>query len=254
MSESCTWPLNRALTGPILMVATALNPVSEVLLSSSHPGMHCLSTSASLSFAHTTSRGAASWTSPFIVIAIAPSPVKRMRCHPPRDSTYRLARIMKRPEPFGRCMTGSAGRRPMDESERYAKGMAVRRKVLGNAWVNRAEAGKTAFNDEFQAMINRSPWGEIWTRPHFDERTRRILVIGTMMALGCWDEFFLNLRPALGEGGFTPDDIKEIILQQTAYCGAPAGNHAFKEAGAIVASITGTGRARSEKNIINSVS
>ncbi len=77
----------------------------------------------------------------------------------------------------------------MDENERYAKGMAVRRKVLGNAWVDRAEAGKTAFNAEFQAMINRSPWGEIWTRPHFDERTRRILVIGTMMALGCWDEF-----------------------------------------------------------------
>jgi 4-carboxymuconolactone decarboxylase len=59
----------------------------------------------------------------------------------------------------------------MDEDERYAKGMAVRRKVLGNAWVDRAEAGKTGFNAEFQAMITRSPWGEIWTRPHFDERT-----------------------------------------------------------------------------------
>jgi 4-carboxymuconolactone decarboxylase len=131
----------------------------------------------------------------------------------------------------------------MDENERYAKGMAVRRKVLGNAWVDRAEAGKTDFNAEFQAMINRAPWGEIWTRPHFDERTRRILVIGTMMALGCWDEFSLHVRAALTEGGFTPDDIKEIILQQTAYCGAPAGNHAFKEAGAIVASVMGTGRA-----------
>ena len=90
----------------------------------------------------------------------------------------------------------------MDEDERYAKGMAVRRKVLGNAWVDRAEAGKTGFNAEFQAMINRSPWGEIWTRPHFDERTRRILVIGTMMALGCWDEFSLHVRAALTEGGF----------------------------------------------------
>jgi hypothetical protein len=70
---------------------------------------------------------------------------------------------------------------------------------------------------------------------------RRILVIGTMMALGCWDEFSLHVRAALTEGGFSPDDIKEIILQQNAYCGAPAGNHAFKEAGAIVASMTGTG-------------
>src|ERR1700729_3789862 len=162
-----------------------------------------------------------------------------MRRHGRRDRTYRLARIMERPEPSGHCMTGSVGEETMHEDERYAKGMAGRRKVLGNAWVDRAEAGKTGFNAEFQAMINRSPWGEIWTRPHFDERTRRILVIGTMMALGCWDEFGLHVRAALTEGGFTPDDIKEIILQQTAYCGAPAGNHAFKEAGAIVASMAG---------------
>jgi 4-carboxymuconolactone decarboxylase len=129
----------------------------------------------------------------------------------------------------------------MDEDERYAKGMAVRRKVLGAAWVDRAEAAKTDFNAEFQAMITRSPWGEIWTRPHFDERTRRILVIGTMIALGRWEEFSLHVRAALSEGGFTPDDIKEIIMQQAAYCGVPAGNHAFKEAGAIIAALRGKG-------------
>ena len=122
----------------------------------------------------------------------------------------------------------------MHEDERYAKGMAVRRKVLGNAWVDRAEAGKTSFNAEFQAMINRSPWGEIWTRPHFDERTRRILVIGTMMAIDKWEEFRMHVRAALVEGGFTADDIKEIILQQSAYCGVPAANHAFKEAEAVL--------------------
>ena len=122
----------------------------------------------------------------------------------------------------------------MDEDERYAKGMAVRRKVLGAAWVDRAEAAKTEFNAEFQAMITRSPWGEIWTRPHFDERTRRILVIGTMIALGRWEEFSLHVRAALSEGGFTPDDIKEIIMQQAAYCGVPAANHAVKEASAII--------------------
>jgi 4-carboxymuconolactone decarboxylase len=122
----------------------------------------------------------------------------------------------------------------MDENQRYANGMAMRRRVLGDAWVDRAEASKTGFNAEFQATITRSPWGEIWTRPHFDERTRRILVIGTMMALGCWEEFALHVRAALTVGGFTQDDIKEIILQQTAYCGAPAGNHAFKEAGDVI--------------------
>jgi 4-carboxymuconolactone decarboxylase len=125
----------------------------------------------------------------------------------------------------------------MDETERYAQGMAMRRKVLGDTWVDRAEANKTDFNAEFQAMITRSPWGDIWTRPHFDERTRRILVIGTMMALGRWEEFSLHVRAALGVGGFTVDDIKEIILQQAAYCGAPAGNHAFREAGAVVAEL-----------------
>jgi 4-carboxymuconolactone decarboxylase len=122
----------------------------------------------------------------------------------------------------------------MDNKEQHARGMAVRRKVLGNAWVDKQNAAKTAFSDDFQDMITRNVWGEIWTRPHYDERTRRVLVIGTMMALGAWDEFKLHVRAALTEGGFTPDDIKEIILQQSVYCGAPAGNHAFKEAGEIV--------------------
>src|ERR1700722_20364877 len=142
----------------------------------------------------------------------------------------------------------------MDDQQRRDGGMAQRRKVLGDAWVDKSMANRNSFNAEFIDLITRHAWGEIWTRPHFDQRTRRVLVIGTMVALGQWDEFRLHVRAALAEGGFTPDDIKEIVLQQTAYCGAPAGNHAFKEAGAIVASITGTGRARSEKNIINSVS
>ena len=122
----------------------------------------------------------------------------------------------------------------MDDKERHARGMSVRRKVLGNAWVDKANTAKNAFNAEFQDMITRNVWAEIWTRPHYDERTRRVLVIGTMMALAKWDEFRLHVRAALAEGGFSTDDIKEIILQQTVYCGAPAGNHAFKEAGDII--------------------
>ncbi len=79
------------------------------------------------------------------------------------------------------------------------------------------------FNADFQDLITRYAWGDIWTRPHFDERTRRVLVIGTMIALGQWEEFRLHVRAALTEGGFTPDDIKEIILQQAIYCGVPGG-------------------------------
>jgi 4-carboxymuconolactone decarboxylase len=125
----------------------------------------------------------------------------------------------------------------MDEKERHEKGMAQRRKVLGNAWVDRANAKKTPFNSEFQDFITRAAWGEVWTRPHFDERTRRILVIGTMLALGHWDEFRMHVRAALLEGGFSQDDIKEIILQQAIYAGVPASNHAFKEAADVIAEI-----------------
>ena len=122
----------------------------------------------------------------------------------------------------------------MDDKERHERGMAKRRKVLGNAWVDRANAKKTAFNEEFQDFITRTAWGEIWTRSHYDERTRRILVIGTMLALDKWDEFRMHVRAALAEGGFTEDDIKEIILQQAIYCGVPAANHAVREASAVL--------------------
>ena len=128
----------------------------------------------------------------------------------------------------------------MDEKERHAKGMTQRRKVLGNEWVDRANAKKSPLTAEFQDFITRAAWGEVWTRPHFDERTRRILVTGTMIALGQWDEFRLHVRAALVEGGFTPDDIKEIILQQAIYCGVPAANHAFKEAAEIIAEVAKT--------------
>lgn len=125
----------------------------------------------------------------------------------------------------------------MDEKERYDRGMARRRKILGNAWVDRANAKKNPFNEEFQDFITRAAWGEIWTRPHYDERTRRILVIGTMLALDKWEEFRMHVRAALTEGAFTPDDIKEIILQQAIYCGVPAANHAFKEAADVIAEV-----------------
>src|SRR5690242_5401718 len=122
----------------------------------------------------------------------------------------------------------------MDDQQRRDSGMQKRRKILGNPWVDKSLQNRNAFNTEFQDMITRYAWSEIWTRPHFNERTRRVLVIGTLVALGQWDEFRLHVRAALTEGGFTPEDIKEILLQQAIYCGVPAANHAVKEASAIV--------------------
>jgi 4-carboxymuconolactone decarboxylase len=122
----------------------------------------------------------------------------------------------------------------MDDQQRRDAGMAARRKVLGNAWVDKSAANTNSFNSDFIDLITRHAWADIWTRPHFDERTRRVLVIGTLLSLCQWDEFRLHVRAALSEGGFTPDDIKEIILQQAIYCGVPAANHAVKEASAVL--------------------
>jgi 4-carboxymuconolactone decarboxylase len=122
----------------------------------------------------------------------------------------------------------------MDDKQRRDEGTDQRRRVLGDAWVDKSIANRNSFNTDFQDLITRYAWGDIWARPHFDHRTRRVLVIGTMIALGQWDEFRLHVRAALAEGGFTPEDIKEIILQQAIYCGVPAGNHAVKEASVIV--------------------
>jgi 4-carboxymuconolactone decarboxylase len=118
----------------------------------------------------------------------------------------------------------------MDEKARHDQGMAKRRKVLGNVHVDRSVNTKTKFTEDYVDLITRYAWGEIWSRPHFDERTRRVLVIGTLLALNSWAEFRLHVGAAVAEGGFTEDDIKEIILQQMIYCGVPAANHAFKEA------------------------
>jgi len=117
----------------------------------------------------------------------------------------------------------------MDESERRAAGMAVRKQVLGAAHVERAGKSASGRAAEFQDLITRYAWGEIWTRPGLDQRTRRILVLGTTIALGRWEEFKLHARAAMTEGGFTVDDIGEVILQQAIYCGVPAANTAFHE-------------------------
>jgi 4-carboxymuconolactone decarboxylase len=115
----------------------------------------------------------------------------------------------------------------MDDRQRYTAGLHVRRKVLGDAHVDRAIAQTTPLTAEFQDLITRYAWGEIWTRPGLDIRSRRILVLGTTIAVGRWEEFQMHAAAALREGGFTIDDLKEIVLQQAIYCGVPAAHHAL---------------------------
>ena len=114
----------------------------------------------------------------------------------------------------------------MDEQERHSKGMEVRREVLGNAHVDRAEGKRNDFNGEFQDLITRYAWGEIWTRPGLPRHTRSLLTIGLMIALNRSDEFKLHVRAAFNNG-VTRDEIKEVLLQCAIYAGVPAANSAF---------------------------
>lgn len=123
-------------------------------------------------------------------------------------------------------------------NDQAAEGERMRRRILGDAHVDRSMTNATPLNAEFLDLITRYVWGEIWTRPGLDQRTRRVLVIGTMVALGRWEEFALHVRAAVVEGGFAVDDIKEIILQQAVYCGVPAANHALGVAAKVLAEIT----------------
>jgi len=114
----------------------------------------------------------------------------------------------------------------MDESERYENGLAVRREVLGDAHVDRSLAKRNEFTEEFQALITRYAWGEIWTRPGLPRHTRSLLTVGLMVALNRPDEFRLHVRAAFNNG-ITRDDIREVLLHCAIYAGVPAANSAF---------------------------
>src|SRR5690242_4331916 len=128
-----------------------------------------------------------------------------------------------------RCSNSLRSDPPMDERERHEKGMEVRRAVLGDAHVDRAEARRSTFNGEFQDLITRHAWGEIWTRPGLPRHTRSLLTIGLMVALNRSDEFKLHIRAAFNNG-VTKDEIKEVLLQCAIYAGVPAANSAFHQA------------------------
>jgi 4-carboxymuconolactone decarboxylase len=114
----------------------------------------------------------------------------------------------------------------MDERERYEGGLKVRRAVLGDAHVDRTLNRRNDFNGEFQELITRYAWGEIWTRPGLPRHTRSLLTVAMMIALNRADEFKLHLRAAFNNG-VTRDQIKEVIMQAAIYCGVPAANTAF---------------------------
>ena len=124
----------------------------------------------------------------------------------------------------------------MEDRERHAAGMKVRREVLGDAHVERAEATKTAFNEEFQDLITRYAWGEIWARPGLPRNTRSLLTIAMMVALNRSEELRLHLRACVNNG-VTRDEIKEVLLQCAIYCGVPAANAAFHLAAEVFDSI-----------------
>ena len=117
--------------------------------------------------------------------------------------------------------------------------MEIRRKVLGDAHVDRVSAGVSGLNAEFQDLITRYAWGEIWTRRGLDVPTRRILVLGTLIALGRFDEFRMHARAALAEEGMDRNTLGEIILQQAIYCGVPAANQAFTELARVEQELSG---------------
>jgi 4-carboxymuconolactone decarboxylase len=118
-----------------------------------------------------------------------------------------------------------------DEEKR---GMQVRREVLGDKYVDRSEASRTPLTDEFQSLITRYAWGEIWTRPGLDRRTRSCITIGLLVALNRNEELALHIRAAL-RNGVTADELKEILLHTTIYCGVPAANSAFGVAARVLA-------------------
>jgi 4-carboxymuconolactone decarboxylase len=112
-------------------------------------------------------------------------------------------------------------------SERYRQGMATRRAVLGDAHVDRAEAGKSAFDEPFQDLITEAAWGHVWSRPNWTQRERSMVTIALLAALGHDEEVAMHVR-ATANTGATPEDLREAMLHVAIYAGVPAANHAIK--------------------------
>jgi 3-oxoadipate enol-lactonase/4-carboxymuconolactone decarboxylase len=105
-------------------------------------------------------------------------------------------------------------------------GMRIRREVLGDEHVDAAVARTTPFTADFQELITRYAWGEVWARPGLDRKTRSAITLTALVALGHWEELALHLKAAV-RNGMTHDEIAEVLLQSAIYCGVPAANRAF---------------------------
>jgi 4-carboxymuconolactone decarboxylase len=134
----------------------------------------------------------------------------------------------------------------VDERLRSRRGLAVRRAVLGDAYVEQALRGRSSFNREFQDLLTRYAWGEIWTRPGLPRRTRSLITLAAMVALDRGEELGLHLRAAL-RNGVSREEIKEVMLQMAVYCGLPAANSAFHLAAEVFAELDGEARRRKPK-------
>jgi 3-oxoadipate enol-lactonase len=114
-----------------------------------------------------------------------------------------------------------------EQQDDFDRGVKNRRAVLGDAWVDQSLDNTSAFNAEFQSLITRYAWHDIWGRPGLDTTTRRLLVLGMTMGLARWEEFELHCRAAV-RGGVPVEKIRETLMQGAIYCGVPAANTAFK--------------------------
>jgi 4-carboxymuconolactone decarboxylase len=126
-----------------------------------------------------------------------------------------------------------------DDQTRREQGMQVRRAVLGDSHVDRANAAITDFTADFQDFITRTAWGDIWSRPGLDRRIRSAITITALIAHGHFDELGMHIRAAL-VNGLTEDELKEILLQSGIYCGVPAANAAFRVAQEALAGLSGS--------------
>jgi len=118
-------------------------------------------------------------------------------------------------------------------TDEHEHGMEIRREVLGDEHVDDAVARTTEFTKDFQELITRYAWGEIWTRPGLDRRMRSAITLTALIARGHFEELAMHVRAAR-RNGLTDDEIKEVLLQSAIYCGVPAANHAFAVASRVL--------------------
>ena len=124
------------------------------------------------------------------------------------------------------------------DDKKFEQGTKVRRVVLGDTHVNRAEANKTPFDADFQRFITETAWGSVWTRPGLDRRTRHLVTLAMLVAMGKEHELALHIR-ATPNTGVTQDDLKEVFMQAAVYAGVPAANTAFSIAKKVYSEMSG---------------